>query len=90
MTTSEERRGDDRRRRTERQREERRNDRLCGHCEEEADAGIIYWKGRRSPLRIPICLDWALLISSRVGKRIYQSVVQGGRDFPYIRVGGGQ
>ena len=35
-------------------------------------------------------LSWALHISSRVGKRIYQSVVQGGRDFPYIRVGGGQ
>ncbi len=34
--------------------------------------------------------SWALHISSRVGKRIYQSVVQGGRDFPYIRVGGGQ
>ena len=35
-------------------------------------------------------VTWALHISSRVGKRIYQSVVQGGRDFPYIRVGGGQ
>ena len=38
-------------------------------------------------LRLP---SWALHISSRVGKRIHQSVVQGGRDFPYIRVGGGQ
>ena len=35
-------------------------------------------------------LGWTLHISSRVSKRIYQSVVQSGRDFPYIRVGGGQ
>ena len=35
-------------------------------------------------------LSWTLHISSRVSKRIYQSVVQSGRDFPYIRVGGGQ
>ena len=33
---------------------------------------------------------WALRFLSRVGKRIYESVVQSGRDFPYIRVSGGQ
>ena len=35
-------------------------------------------------------LLWALRFLSRVGKRIYESVVQSGRDFPYIRVSGGQ
>ena len=35
-------------------------------------------------------LCWALHISSGVSKGIDKSVVQGGRDFPYIRVGGGQ
>ena len=34
--------------------------------------------------------DWGLRFLSRVGKRIYESVVQSGRDFPYIRVSGGQ
>ena len=34
--------------------------------------------------------SWALHISSGVSKGIDKSVVQGGRDFPYIRVGGGQ
>ncbi len=32
--------------------------------------------------------NWALRFLSRVGKRIYESVVQSGRDFPYIRVSG--
>ena len=35
-------------------------------------------------------LAWTLRISSGVSKGIDKSVVQGGRDFPYIRVGGGQ
>ena len=35
-------------------------------------------------------LGWTLRISSGVSKGIYESVVQSGRDFPYIRVGGGQ
>ena len=35
-------------------------------------------------------LHWTLRISSGVSKGIDKSVVQGGRDFPYIRVGGGQ
>ena len=35
-------------------------------------------------------ISWTLRISSGVSKGIYQSVVQSGRDFPYIRVGGGQ
>ena len=33
---------------------------------------------------------WTLRISSGVSKGIDKSVVQSGRDFPYIRVGGGQ
>ena len=33
---------------------------------------------------------WTLRNSSGVGKGIDKSVVQSGRDFPYIRVGGGQ
>ena len=33
---------------------------------------------------------WTLRISSGVSKGIYESVVQSGRDFPYIGVGGGQ
>ena len=35
-------------------------------------------------------LLWTLRNSSGVGKGIDKSVVQSGRDFPYIRVGGGQ
>ena len=35
-------------------------------------------------------LNWTLRISSGVSKGIDKSVVQSGRDFPYIRVGGGQ
>ena len=35
-------------------------------------------------------LSWTLRISSGVSKGIDKSVVQSGRDFPYIRVGGGQ
>ena len=35
-------------------------------------------------------LHWTLRISSGVSKGIDKSVVQSGRDFPYIRVGGGQ
>ena len=35
-------------------------------------------------------LVWTLRISSGVSKGIDKSVVQSGRDFPYIRVGGGQ
>ena len=35
-------------------------------------------------------LAWTLRNSSGVGKGIDKSVVQSGRDFPYIRVGGGQ
>ena len=35
-------------------------------------------------------LVWTLRNSSGVGKGIDKSVVQSGRDFPYIRVGGGQ
>ena len=35
-------------------------------------------------------LGWTLRISSGVSEGIYESVVQSGRDFPYIRVGGGQ
>ena len=35
-------------------------------------------------------LGWTLRNSSGVGKGIDKSVVQSGRDFPYIRVGGGQ
>ena len=35
-------------------------------------------------------LIWTLRISSGVSKGIDKSVVQSGRDFPYIRVGGGQ
>ena len=34
--------------------------------------------------------SWTLRISSGVSKGIDKSVVQSGRDFPYIRVGGGQ
>ena len=34
--------------------------------------------------------SWTLRNSSGVGKGIDKSVVQSGRDFPYIRVGGGQ
>ena len=34
--------------------------------------------------------SWTLHISSRVGKRVYQSVVLGSRDFPYIRFCVGQ
>ena len=34
--------------------------------------------------------NWTLRISSGVSKGIDKSVVQSGRDFPYIRVGGGQ
>ena len=40
--------------------------------------------------RNPSVLSWTLHISSRVGKRVYQSVVQGSRDFPYIRFCVGQ
>ena len=35
-------------------------------------------------------LNWTLRNSSGVSKGIDKSVVQSGRDFPYIRVGGGQ
>ena len=35
-------------------------------------------------------LGWTLRNSSGVSKGIDKSVVQSGRDFPYIRVGGGQ
>ena len=35
-------------------------------------------------------LHWTLRNSSGVGKGIDKSVVHSGRDFPYIRVGGGQ
>ena len=35
-------------------------------------------------------LSWTLRNSSGVSKGIDKSVVQSGRDFPYIRVGGGQ
>ena len=35
-------------------------------------------------------IAWTLRNSSGVGKGIGKSVVQSGRDFPYIRVGGGQ
>ena len=34
--------------------------------------------------------SWTLRNSSGVSKGIDKSVVQSGRDFPYIRVGGGQ
>ena len=40
---------------------------------------------RRGPV-----LPWTLRNSSGVSKGIDKSVVQSGRDFPYIRVGGGQ
>ena len=33
---------------------------------------------------------WTLRNSSGISKGIDKSVVQSGRDFPYIRVGGGQ
>ena len=56
MNSPEERRAEARRRRTERQREKRSQDRICGYCQEFADAGLITWFGRRSPLLIAICL----------------------------------
>ena len=45
-------------------------------------------RGRTVPLHPD--LVWTLRISSGVSKGIDKSVVQSGRDFPYIRVGGGQ
>ena len=39
---------------------------------------------------IDTILIWTLRNSSGVSKGIDKSVVQSGRDFPYIRVGGGQ
>lgn len=52
---SRESRADKRRRRTERQRESREQARVCGHCQGAADGGLLEWRGRRSPLLIPIC-----------------------------------
>lgn len=46
---------DNRRRRTKRQREIREQARVCGHCQGTADGGLLEWKGRLSPLLIPIC-----------------------------------
>ena len=48
-----------------------------------------------APLAMLVCVsdeefDWTLRNSSGVSKGIDKSVVQSGRDFPYIRVGGGQ
>ena len=43
--------------------------------------------------RSPLCRfvpSWTLRNSSGISKGIDKPVVQGGRDFPYIRVGGGQ
>ena len=48
---------DKRRLRTERQRERREQERLCGYCPRTADGGLLEWRGRRSPLLIPICQD---------------------------------
>ena len=46
--------------------------------------------GKDSTRIIPVSLSWTLRNSSGVSKGIDKSVVQSGRDFPYIRVGGGQ
>ena len=45
---------------------------------------------RPKPEGCRTALPWTLRNSSGVGKGIDKSVVQSGRDFPYIRVGGGQ
>ena len=58
----------------------------CGRCRVRRRAERVSRPARAKTRR----LSWALHISSGVGKRIDKSVVQGGRDFPYIRVGGGQ
>ena len=47
-------------------------------------------RGKPLARTVKRALAWTLRNSSGVGKGIDKSVVQGGRDFPYIRVGGGQ
>ena len=58
---------------------------------QSANFGQTYWTLLVPVLGIPVSLlGWTLRISSGVSKGIDKSVVQSGRDFPYIRVGGGQ
>ena len=49
-----------------------------------------YARGQGRGLTNCRCSQWTLRNSSGVSKGIDKPVIQSGRDFPYIRVGGGQ
>ena len=58
----------------------------------DLQVGLGLWPGfGQQPDAAPeSALDWTLRNSSGVSEGIDKPVVQSGRDFPYIRVGGGQ